>query len=142
LVKKEDSTVETDFTEQLAINDEDKVLVDCVDGICAQTQGYIKNDGKMYVFIGEESGVIVKRSLVGGSSCSSNTIGKLINDKSAVCISSGKSIAFEEEEDDHMIMKGAAVEGTPFENVNEIKAVKHSANYVIIDKHLTTSMYY
>jgi len=141
LVNKVDGTYTTDFTEELSINDEGKVIVDCLDGVCFQTQGYIRNNGITYVFNREESGVEVNEGLIGGSSCNSESVGKLLTGESAACITSGSSIAFEDDDDDYIIMNGSAVEGTPFENADEIKAVKRSVNYIIIDKHFTTSMY-
>jgi len=43
-----------------------KVLVECFEGVCRQTQGYLKNNGKVYSFIGEKAAEVVGKGVVGG----------------------------------------------------------------------------
>jgi len=140
-----DGTYTTDFATPnagLAETPSDYAVVDCNDGNCIQTQGYVVNNGKGFAFIEEEFGAKVGETLK-ASSCSADKVGKILGDLSGVCIGNGSSaMAFNADGAEYIVMKGSAVEGTPFEEVDEILPVKRTANYIIRDYFYSNGKYY
>ena len=139
LVNIANGKIETDFSGE--INMTGKVLVECVEGVCRQTQGYLKNDEKVYAFIGEEATEVVGKGLVGGESCSTRAIGKLLKSMDAVCINNGKSVNFENAEYKYVILEGVGVKDTPFEEEKSIQVIKRSQYYIIRDNFYTAGKF-
>ena len=123
--------------EGLSESIENYILVDCAEGVCKQTEGYLKNGDNIYKFVGTNGGEIVEYMTVTGG-CSINTVGKVQNDET-VCVNSSSFMAFGDL-NEYMIMKGEGAEGTPFKNDDYNILVKAGPNYIIRDTYYTDGM--
>jgi len=58
LVKSTDGTIEPEssFNNALSIEGENKVIVECKEGVCKQTEGYLPNNNKIYGFEDDNEG--------------------------------------------------------------------------------------
>jgi len=139
LVNKVDGTYTTDFAtenEGLAEIPSDYAVVDCKDGKCVQTQGYVVNNRNAFVFKDGEDGVIARKKLK-VSSCSADQVGKLLSDLSGVCIGNGSSVMAFADGAEYIVMKGTA-----FDEFADILPLKSTANYIIRDYFYSNSEYY
>jgi len=140
-----DGTYTTDFetdNDGLAETPSNYAVVDCNDGNCVQTQGYVVNKGNAYAFIEKKFGAKVDETLM-VSTCSADKVGKLLSDFSGVCISSESSVmGFNADGAEYIMMKGSAVDDTPFEDIYNNLPVKRAANYIIRDYFYSNSKYY
>jgi len=139
LVHKETGAVTDTFSSTLT--SADYVLVDCVEGDCKQTQGYIKENRKIRVFIGDNGFSSLGKDYdennkgpteVVNCAAESN-VGKLSGEHNlkGICIGNGMSLDFAEDEveiTNHIIMAGA--ENTPFHGDF---VVKRGTRYIIRD---------
>ena len=143
MVKVDDGSVISDnvlssSTVNLSI---EYILVDCVDGICKQTQGYVV-DGikKGIVFKGSSNGVATASNGIYESNvCVSGEDGMIISGNSGVCIKGAAAPAspvianFVESEIRKHIIENA-VNTTPFySEVSTMVPIKHGINYAIVD---------
>ena len=115
-----------------------KKLVDCVDGICKQTAGYVKGSSDMFKFVDEEDGDVEDTLKVNAGTACAGAVGKFIEGNSGVCIKSanGGDVAFAYDSTiKHLILKSATgVADSPFRDTENDILVKHASNYFIIDK--------
>jgi len=114
---------------------ENYVLVDCDNGVCRQTQGYLKNNNIFNAFVGTKGGDRTEIIADGITNtdlnlCSAGHIGKLLSTKLGICIKSEKAALLTST--DKYLISGAAT-GTPFEDSNGV-ALKISNLYIIKDK--------
>jgi len=84
---------------------------------------------------------MVGKGFVGGESCSTGVIGKLLKSKEAVCINTGKSVNFENAQDEYIILEGVAGKDTPFEGAKSIQAIKRNQYYIIRDYFYTAGKF-
>jgi len=130
------------------------VLVDCEDGICKQTQGYVLDNAKVIAFAGATVGVAAKGSdenkaifspdeLIADTGCLDNAIGK-VYDITGVCIyyenpSTKLGVNFSNTAGDPIkkyIINSSATgtTGTPFESDYDYLAIKSGLRYIIRDE--------
>ena len=132
-----DGKVMTDFGNIASLADV-KLLVDCVDGLCKQTYGYVKGDGKVFKFIeGEDGGKANDGDTLISNDCSDG-VGKFHGDSPSaadgLCVKDNTSITFASDSNiKHVILKNTGND-TPFANTKDDILVKHGLNYAIIDK--------
>ena len=118
-------------------------IYDCEDGKCRQTSGYIKSVDDVIAFIGEGSGghaapVIVEDDGI----CAEEEIGQVKFAKDGICYDSNKDILFDSEVPRYIMLKGKAVDRTPFnDNVNSV-VMKRGAAYIVRDKFYTARKYF
>jgi len=146
LVNKNDGVVTTDFATEnagLSRTPGNYLVIDCYDGECKRTQGYVKNESNVYAFVGDSTGVNISGNQkfngpTTKSNCASGdagNVGQVITDKNGVCYGNGSSeIRFENTNDKYIILKGAAKKGTPFEDAKNAIMIRHSANYILKDQ--------
>jgi len=104
-VKAEDGTSTVDLetaNEALLANPSDYIIVDCIDDaingiVCAQTSGYVINNGNVYSFVGTNGGSEVNSSTVvtsidDATGCGNQHVGKFIKTRGIMCYSSGNGI--------------------------------------------------
>jgi len=106
------------------------ILVDCVSGVCRQTQGYILNFDIINAFVGTKGG----DSTIAGA-CEEGNIGKFLSGSSGVCVNAvtGQvTTALLSPSGEYLI--SGAVAGTPFEDGKYSVALKVAAKYIIKDK--------
>jgi len=115
-----------------------------VDGICRQSSGYVVNNGEVIGFIGNDAGKdkneLNTLGAIGDignkSECRKVHVGKYFIDEeygASVCITKAHSMNMESQMS-YMIMVGAAVQNTPFEEDEYAVPVKGGKGYVIRDK--------
>ena len=141
MVHKDTGAVADTFSSPLTSTN--YVLVDCVEGACRQTQGYIKDEeNKILVFIGNNGFSSLGKDTADDNKgkenkeeCNETTdTGKLSGTdyKEGICIGDGMSVDFVTDENSeitrHFIKGGVA--STPFEG-NLI--VKRGTRYIIRD---------
>ena len=144
LVKTDDGTLITDFddTIDLAIG---YVLVDCIDGICKQTQGYVKDSEKVIAFVGENNGInadddnnkVQFYSSNNIANCDNkNKIGYIKNGKGSICLNGiAEEVTFSDDNKRFLILyENDIPTTTPFYVENENVPVKHGERYIIVDK--------
>ena len=144
-----DGTIKTDFTE--TINLTTYVIVDCKEGVCRQSNGFVKNNNVMYAFVKEITGAVVNAednfiggaTLTGETKCEDANAGLLYNDKKGICINKEKGIDFADDDNEYMILKGKTfTSGNPFaETANVNIRIKRSANYILKDSFYTSGLY-
>jgi len=142
LVKVDDGSVISDDelrSKTVAISD-GYILVDCVDGVCKQSQGYVVDGGKNGIaFKGSNNGeATADNTKYEIAECSSDSEGKIVS-TTEVCIkgrvnTDERVIAkLGETNIGKHIMIGAGA-NTPFSNVdNYAVPIKHGYNYAIVD---------
>jgi len=135
-------------------------IVDCADGVCKETTGYIKSDGNIYKFAAADSGAgsdggdLLAAGVKSESHCIKDNIGWHYTDEyghSGVCITVGHSISFEHQ-GHFMMMKetvsngssvtdptkitnlGITVAKVPFDTTTSGIIVKSGMGYVVRDK--------
>ena len=149
-------TIEIDFAGALK-DVRGKVIVDCVEGVCKQTQGYIRDGSTKplgYAFVGEKVGAATANvpvfegsgTIAAATGCISTSVGQIITDGTAgvtgICYGVGSNeIKFETGTARNIILKGMAVPGTPFADRVNAVAIKRSANYIIRDRFYTAGIY-
>jgi len=144
-----DGTIETDFTKSIDLST--YVIVDCKEGVCRQTTGYVKNSNHVYAFAGESEGTLVSNEakFIGGPAiasaddCASAYYGCLYGTNRGICINNGKGIAFGDGDDNgYMILKGKTyVSGNPFEEAAKINIrIMRSGNYILKDNFYTSGL--
>ena len=113
-------------------------IYDCEHGKCRQTSGYIKSVSDVIAFIGEGSGGHAAPAIVESeSSCTTNKIGQVTNSKDGICYSATEKILFASGEPRYIMLKGKAVDITPFnDNVNSV-VIKRGTAYIVRDKFYT-----
>ena len=139
---KNDKSYTNDFTEDLDLTN--YKVVECDDGICKQTQGYIKkSDGSVYAFVSTNNGISAAVPTFVGSTtidkpekCTEDYVGMLYNINKGVCVSAENGIAFADAgtEEHRMILKKTAVSGTPFNDRKENIPVRVTGNYILKDQ--------
>jgi len=146
LVNKNDGVVTTDFATAntvLSGSPGNYFVIDCYDGECRRTQGYVKNESNVYAFVGENTGVNISGNQkfngpTTKSNCASGdtgNVGQVILNKSGICYGNESSdIPFGNTDDKYIILKGAAKKGTPFEDAQNSIMIRHSANYILKDQ--------
>ena len=142
---KVDGTIKTDFTEEIDLST--YVIVDCKEGVCRQSNGFVKNNNGVYAFAGKAKGVVVSNQnfFIGGGTltdetkCEDANAGLLYSDKKGICINKEKGIAFAEDDNEYMILKGKEINSNnPFaEGVKKNIKIKRSANYILKDNFYT-----
>jgi len=141
IVKAEDgtSTADLEITHVgLASNPSKYVIVDCINGQCKQTSGYIINNDNVYSFVKNNGGSVVTSSTVVTSidnvgNCGDQHVGKFIKTKGAMCYSNGKGIVLNAAAPPYgeMIIEGMMPENTPF--ADSTSRIKHGTNFIIKD---------
>jgi len=147
LVKKEDSKVE-DFAginEGLSGNSGDPskyIVVDCFNGKCKQTEGYILNNNAVFAFVGKNGGkkiandetFVRRNAIVESTNCvSAGMIYNKNGGPSGICIGSGTGVSFNAVSTPHLLIKEAAVKGTPFyDSINNVP-IKNGPGYIVRD---------
>jgi len=128
------------------------ILMDCMDGVCKQTSGYIVSGTNYYAFVNDgiaqkvdisKNGDYVKLNQINscsdGSNSSFDDIGKIAinsNKIEGVCIAKNGGIEFKNDNKKYLIKSTTGLgTKTPFEHVDvEYVPVKHSVQYIIRDK--------
>ena len=124
------------------------VLVDCMDGVCKQTSGYIVSGTNYYAFVDDGFAVVVDTtagttfvsSKNAVESCAVGDIGKFAANAGVidgVCTKVNGGVKFEKDNKKYLITTGTdgLGENTPFVHANgEYVPVKHSLQYIIRDK--------
>jgi len=64
-----------------------------------------------------------------------------LKSKEAVCINTGKSVNFENAQDEYIILEGVAGKDTPFEGAKSIQAIKRNQYYIIRDYFYTAGKF-
>lgn len=119
-----------------------KLLVDCVDGVCKQTAGYINGSDTILSFINNESGVDGYKRSDNGGACSSSAGGKYHDNGGTppiplgLCIKDNLPVLFTDDNSVKNTLLYDDVSGTPFEvgKEGDVILVKHGTRYAIIDK--------
>jgi len=153
LVKKSDGTVLTRFSDKITIEN-GYILVDCVDRVCKQTQGYIKDSEKVIAFVGDAVGVagsdskFVGEELISASNeCTSDYIGMLYNNVDGVCVYNGstKRIGVDFSVEDEILITrhilDSGVADTPFASGSGKIAIKRGTRYIIRDEFYNSGDY-
>jgi len=112
---KNDGTIEKDYTGNVDLSG--YVVVDCKEGVCRQSFGYVKNKNGVYMF-------------------SKDSVGQSVTFV-------GEFNAFGDDDDNvYMILKGNTyVSGGPFEETAKINIrIKRSANYILKDNFYTSGL--
>ena len=144
-----DGKIETDFTKSVVLTG--YVIVDCKEGVCRQTTGFVRNNNVLYAFAEEAVGaqVVSEKKFIGDNTlidetkCEDENAGLLYYDKKGICINKGKGIAFgDDDENEYMILKGKTyIEGNPFEEATKINIrIMRSANYILKDNFYTSGL--
>jgi len=146
-----------DNEEVITISEDQKfLLMDCIkkesEGNevtdCKQTQGYLLSEDRktVYKFIGEEIGVPandeIDSSINSDDDCKTypenniGKIGKLGNSDviENICIGNKRRLAFGDDNNKYLVLKGEALAGTPFEDAENSVALKVGPNYIIKDQ--------
>jgi len=139
LVKVDDGTVISDDelkSVAVTIND-GYILVDCVDGVCKQTQGYVVDGSKIGIaFKGSSNGVTTAGNgdyeIDSNVACGTGNIGMIKSDNSEVCSDISTIQLYESSFGKCMIVNNAVI-GNPFYDDTDGVLVKHGFNYVIVD---------
>jgi len=148
-VKATGEIIEDISTENIAITQtpENNVLMDCVEGICMQTTGYIKNGSTIIAFVGEKGGTdgttsVFKSNKSGTINCDKDTVGMLISSANAVCLghgdtaASGKGVEFGATiTNEYLIVRGTGAVGTPFRDDKYDVPIKTNVNYIVRDRY-------
>jgi len=135
--------------EIVSINDDllvagGNLFVECVDGSCKTANGYVINNDKVYKV---SNGVgtlddehspdsVIDSSIETEADCSDDNVGKILKDKSAVCLKPGKSIKMEKNSMKYL-MKGGNVLITGTDS----GPVKSGEGYVVIDGFISEGKY-
>ena len=131
-----------DFGDTTKIDDiQNYILVDCVHGICRQTQGYLLYNNIINAFVGTKGGDNSESLKATGidnttnKECTNEHIGKFLDvtppSSSGVCIKAGKAAKLASN-DRYLISN--AVDGTPFKDSDGVALLKISDKYIIKDK--------
>ena len=115
-----------------------KILVDCLDGICKKTYGYVKGNGHVFKFVeGTNNGKADDGDVMNSSDCNT-AIGKYhganASGADGFYVKSGTAITFISDSSIKHIILRRTGSGTLFHNSNDDILVKHGVNYSIIDK--------
>ena len=122
------------------------VLVDCLDGICKQTQGYVKDkekSNKIYAFVGTGNANVatvapyINANVDDYNDCGDGTVGIVINNttKSGICYGNDSAgIMFGEGESRYIFLKGKVAKKTPFADRKNSVVVKRNAKYIVKDQ--------
>jgi len=135
---KKDDLQETNGTQK------NYYIYDCEDGKCKQTSGYIKSGVDVIAFIGEGSGghAAPAQTQAAGTDCSGDEIGQVKFALDGICYDSNKDILFDSEVQRYIMLKGKAVDRTPFnDNVNSV-VIKRGEAYIVRDKFYTARKYF
>jgi len=140
-----DGTVVTDVStanEDLAANPSNYYIYDCEEGVCKQTQGYLKKGNNIYKFIETNVGEATSETVAKEDDCIINSnIGELVTD-GGVCYDEQKKVLFKEGDDMELILEEtAAVAGTPFAGVSGAVPIVHDDSYVVVDKYVKVLLY-
>ena len=117
-----------------------------MDGVCKQTQGYVKDKSKTIVFYEEEVGapknkeglnVVATIESNNPINCKLSDIGKLYDDTTVlkICIEEGKEVTTKNV-GNYLIKNGLSADknGSVFGGVSNSIALKVKSNYIIRDK--------
>jgi len=136
LVKVDDGSVISDdeLRSKTVTISEGYILVDCVDVVCKQSQGYVVDGGNNGIaFKGSDNGEATASNsdkYVFSDSCNIDYNGKIKENKK-VCINGEQIKLGESGIGKHIIFNALA--STPFENDSNIVPIKHGYNYAIVD---------
>jgi len=148
LVTKADGSVITNFsTTDTDLTPTDYDLIDCVDGVCKQTNGYVINNTQVIGFI-DGTGSVDDSKFVVMEYCNENrinNIGKYVKNLKTFCNGPGATDYFRDTweyqqwkgikiSENIILGNYPAAEGTPFRNVDNNVLIKNDTNYFIIDK--------
>jgi len=107
------------------------ILLDCINGICKRTSGYILVDDTQYAVF-EESNTASPIAGVSVSSCEGN-IGKVIDSNGGICIKAGGGVSYKDDNKRFIIKSSTGFTGTPFENSTNNAIIKRGIKYIIKD---------
>jgi len=150
IVDKVNGTPTSDFDS--AINDlsstpSNYVLVDCVDGKCKQTNGFVLvGEDSAYAFAGDSG---TGSTAINGSSkidkyvfdsvssnCDEANIGKISSSREFICMNGGR-VELDSNNVEYIMLRGKAAIDTPFyDSINSIP-LKRSSRYIIRDQYYT-----
>jgi len=157
LVKTDDGRVtENDFSSEengLKDNYQGYILVDCVDGICKQTGGYIKSitsgtSGRkrnnqpiiiLYAFYENDKtkkaeSSTYKSNVENKNDCTDRMIGQLLNDNNSICIENNINVSFGKGNERYIILSSKhAIADVPFKDTTNNIILKHGEEYIIND---------
>ena len=131
-VKIDETVIATETSDLVPAN---YVLMDCVDGVCKQTQGYIIYNEKVYAFKGTqvgEAGTSYVSSADNGGQCAATDIGKLLSGKGGICIGNSLGVNFNTA-GNYLILDGSSAVGAFSGNTDSV-AIKRKAYYIIEDQ--------
>ena len=152
---------EEEFEELIKPNDPDVpnpiAVVQCKEGICRQSLGYILYKDKVYANIGngvsivdttyddpstpgenEAEKYVGVKPIDSEEKCDEDHIGLLYNEKDGVCIIEGKGVTFGDDANDYMILKGT-IEAGPLANKKNHVHLQRTAKYILTDNFYTGS---
>ena len=114
-------------------------VYECVDGSCIKAYGYVINNEKVYAVtpssIDDVTSTRVDSSIENEIECSDDNVGKILKDKSAVCLRAGKSIKMEKNNMKYLMKGGELLTGTIS------GAVKSGEGYVVVDGFISEGKY-
>ena len=151
IVDKVNGTPTSDFDSAisgLSSTPSNYVLVDCVDGKCKQTNGYVLvGSDSVYAFSGDSStgNTAINGSIkvdkyifddANSSNCDEANVGKISSSRGFICMN-GSGISLASNNVEYIVLRGKAAADTPFYNIVNNVLLKHSSRYIIRDQFYT-----
>ena len=122
--------------------------MDCVEGKCKQTKGYVVvGTDSIFAFAGDAgTGITAVNSntKVGAyvfdnsilSGCQNTDVGKISSFKGFLCMN-GSGILLDSSNIEYIVLKGTAAAGTPFYDTTDNVPLKRGSRYIIRDQYYT-----